>query len=1056
MTTAAQHDATVPGLRVRVLGGLDVEGLPDGRLGSRKARTVFKFLVLMHGHRVSVDRLTDALWPEALPSKPNDQVAVLVSRLRSVVGSHRIVFGDGGYRLDLDWLDADELSELTDRALDAARNGHHREAHDRARQALLLARGLLLPGDVDAPWTQGPRAAAERTVARARRVASAAALAIGEVDEAAELTACALDVDLFDEEALRLLMRAELQRGRAGAGLAAYARVRGHLADELGVDPSRETEAVHVELLRELDGVSISMSEQGPNFASTPAAVLVGRQGELARLRQELARASLGRGRLVLVEGEAGIGKTALLDVFGEQDSDGVLWLRGACQPFFGGLPMQSVVDALSVYMSTLSANESAGLLAGERAVLGPLLGLESGQEDPGAMRPDIDTGIQRLIGAFDAVFARLTASRRVALVVDDVHLAAASTSQLLTFLARRRPLMLVVVARRPGDGSTLGAGVTVKLGPLAVYDAVRLFGPERGPALHARTGGNPLFLTQLASVAADGPLPESLVETVLGLAAGLGEAGTTVVSAAVLGVAIDVDLLVDVLRIPPLQLIAHLDVACRAGLLDDTGGGYVFRHALIREALSDNQRSARSALLHREAARVLRNRRVADPLAIAQHAQLGGDREVAAAALDEAAAVASERFDRAVAEDFIDHAIRLSDTPSRRLARARARTMRGHYEAALSDVHAALAGGAGAAALEVGAWAAYFGRHPAEARSYADDGAALAADLAVRASCLAVAGRVRHAAGDLLGAEPCLREAVALAEGPARAAPRVWLGVLCSHQGRPDEALELLRGITRVESGSERTSELLHALLFTAHAFALRGRPLDALEALQRYDVELTRREVPRFAGRASNFRGWILRALGQWERADEANGLATEELGQVNFPETLIASHLDLAASALLRADAGEAEAALLRASQSFTEELTFGWRLALRLKLERARLALLVDRPHEAATGAAEVAEVAERLGVARYATVARLVVARACRRSNELVDLDAVDRDLGSLDTDVGIDAWWVTAEVARDFSVTAWKERALTRVASLARAAGAEDVGLAGAASRLLT
>ena len=74
MTTAAQHDATVPGLRVRVLGGLDVEGLPDGRLGSRKARTVFKFLVLMHGHRVSVDRLTDALWPEALPSKPNDQV----------------------------------------------------------------------------------------------------------------------------------------------------------------------------------------------------------------------------------------------------------------------------------------------------------------------------------------------------------------------------------------------------------------------------------------------------------------------------------------------------------------------------------------------------------------------------------------------------------------------------------------------------------------------------------------------------------------------------------------------------------------------------------------------------------------------------------------------------------------------------------------------------------------------------------------------------------------------------------------------------------------------
>ena len=98
---------------------------------------------------------------------------------------------------------------------------------------------------------------------------------------------------------------------------------------------------------------------------------------------------------------------------------------------------------------------------------------------------------------------------------------------------------------------------------------------------------------------------------------------------------------------------------------------------------------------------------------------------------------------------------------------------------------------------------------------------------------------------------------------------------------------------------------------------------------------------------------------------------------------------------------------------------------------------------------------MARAAETLGVARYATVARLIVARARRRMGEPVDLDAVARDVNALDADVGIDAWWVTAEVARDFDVPAWRDRALVRAAALARAAGPEDVGLAGAVTRLL-
>lgn len=1056
MTTAPRHDVTPSELRVRVLGGFDIEGVTAAELGSRKARTVLKLLVLMHGHTVSADRLVDAAWPDGLPTKPNDQLAVLVSRLRGVLGRHRIIFEDAGYRLDLDWLDSDAVAELTDQALDAAGAGRPGVALDAARRAVALARGPLLPGDIDAPWTEVPRAAAERVVGRARRTVAAAAMATGQADEAAEAAARALDADLYDEEALRLLMVAEQRRGRAGAGLAAYARVRAHLADELGVDPSRETEAVHMALLSAIDDVGAPKSPSPPLATPEPGPTLVGRQGELARLREELARAALGRGRLVLVEGEAGIGKSALLQEFGERAAaDGALWLRGTCEPFFGGLPMQSILDALRSHTATLTPADLADLLAGERAVLDPLLGPETGTARPVAMKPDIDYGVQRLLRAFDTVFARLTTSRRVVLTVDDLHLAGPSTAGLLVHLARRCTALLVVGARRSGEGSPLPAEVTLTLGPLAVYDAIKLVGVERGPELHARSAGNPLFLTQLASVSADGPLPVSLVDTVSAVASGLGEAGATLASAAILGMTIDIDLLSAVLRTPPLALIAHLDLACHAGLLDDIGGGYVFRHALVREALSDSHRSARTALFHREAARVLRDRRGGDPLVIARHAQLGGDRDLAASALDEAATLAAQRFDREAAEELLDQAIRWSDTPQRRVSRAHTRTMRGRYELAMDDVVVALAGGGGAAALEAGAWAAYFARRPGDARSYADDGAALASDAAVRASCLAVAGRVRHAGGDLRGAEPMLSEAAAISEGPARAVPRVWLGVLRSHQGRAREALELLRAVTRVESGSERTSELMHALLFTAHAHALQGKPIDALEALRRYDVELGRREVPRFAGRASNFRGWILRSLGQWDRADDANEQAIDDLGRVDFPETVIAAHLDLAASALLRADAAAAEASLSRAAELFADNLTFGWRLDLRLQLERARLAVLVDEPHEAVARAADVAQIAETLGVPRYATVARLVVARARRKGGEPVDLEAVGRDIDTLERDVGLDAWWVAAEVARDFDLPAWKDRAAGILASLARAAGPEDVGLAAAAGRLL-
>ena len=251
---------------------------------------------------------------------------------------------------------------------------------------------------------------------------------------------------------------------------------------------------------------------------------------------------------------------------------------------------------------------------------------------------------------------------------------------------------------------------------------------------------------------------------------------------------------------------------------------------------------------------------------------------------------------------------------------------------------------GAGAAALEVGAWASYFSRRFAQAIVFADDGALAAEDATTRARCLAAGGRTRHAAGDLARAELLLTESLALAEGADRVTAAGWLGVLRAHQSRADEALALLRPAARGQIGVEHTSATLHALLFTGHAHALAGRPEQALAAFSRYTAEVERRQVPRFAGRAVNFAGWVLRNLGAREEALDLHREALDAGRGQGTAEVTIAALEDLAEDQLEAGDADAAQAWLAQAEALLAGDLVFGWRLALKGQLIRGRLALL----------------------------------------------------------------------------------------------------------------
>lgn len=291
-------------VRVRLLGGLQVEGFRPNEVGSRKARTLLATLAATRGAPVSVDVLAEVLWGDEQPARPADQVGVLVSRVRGVLGADRIPRHDAGYALVADWLDLEELDGGIDAAERAAAAGDALSARLAATLALDLVRGPLLPEE-SAPWFDGPRATVERSIAATRLLAAEAALVGGDPVGAVALAARGLDHDPYDEAALRALMRGHVALGRPASALAAYAATRARLAEDLGVSPTAETEALHQEVLTE------------PEPTTTPTAVPERWDPLVQRARSELAANDLDGARRDAAEAVRRGGGAGALEVAG-------------------------------------------------------------------------------------------------------------------------------------------------------------------------------------------------------------------------------------------------------------------------------------------------------------------------------------------------------------------------------------------------------------------------------------------------------------------------------------------------------------------------------------------------------------------------------------------------------------------------------------------------------------------------------------------------------------------------------------------------------------------
>jgi tetratricopeptide (TPR) repeat protein len=524
--------------------------------------------------------------------------------------------------------------------------------------------------------------------------------------------------------------------------------------------------------------------------------------------------------------------------------------------------------------------------------------------------------------------------------------------------------------------------------------------------------------------------------------------------AAAVLGPELDLEVLAATLGLPPIVLLDHLEEGSRRRLLSERGGGFVFHHELVREALVAGTGSARQALLHREAARLLARRPRTDPLDVAYHARRGGDLGLAATSLVEAARIAAGRGEHADALRRLDDAESLEDTPAVHIERARVLLLGGRYRDADAEGRRAVLLGGGAAALETVAAARYHLRDLDEAVRLAAEARSQAPDGEVGAGARHIAARRHPALGHLRAAAREL--AVAARSSTAGAAARgLWLALLRVHQGRHDEALRLVEATAASSDAVVNLFAPAHLHFTTGYALAALGRVEEAMRRLDELDATCERLGVTRFAGRADNFRGWILRTLGDHESADEHTLRAIEAGRRIDYAEVQAQGWLDLCDGALQRGELDAAAGHLASAAPLAEVGHAFRWRHLLRRRLLEARLRLLAGEGPAAAAALEELESDAVEQGVRRYVLQARLHLALARRAMGVDVDLDRLAPERAALPAVAGLDGWRLAAEVGRAFDAEAWRDAARRLCVALAVHTGERRAAFEGHASRVL-
>ena len=242
------HVCVLGDLRVTRRDGTEVR-VEEWRTG--KTRDLLRLLALGGGRPLRADRLTELLWPTVPHDRARNSLRTAASQIRVTLADHSVERHPDGYLLRDAVLDAHQFAVLATRAGLAADRRNHGAVLPITRAAERLYRDDFHADDDDSPWAVAERTRLQQLRRTMARDAAEAALLGQKHREALSFATLAVELEPMDETAHRLLMRAHAAVGEIAAALRDFEDYRRRLAEELGVDPSPETRALHVSLLRE-------------------------------------------------------------------------------------------------------------------------------------------------------------------------------------------------------------------------------------------------------------------------------------------------------------------------------------------------------------------------------------------------------------------------------------------------------------------------------------------------------------------------------------------------------------------------------------------------------------------------------------------------------------------------------------------------------------------------------------------------------------------------------------------------------------------------------------
>lgn len=626
------------------------DGVPISAFPTRKVRALFAYLLLHSGQTQPRERLAGLFWGESTADRARHNLSDALWRLRKLTGEGLLDEEGESIRLNSGhqiWTDHRAFTNAARLALVADVRSYEAQV---LREAVELYTDELLIEFYD-DWVLVERERCRGLYLSALQALAQAAEERNDTDEAVAMTERFLQAAPLRENAVRRLMRLYAASGKVHLGVETYHNYRRLAAEELGAQPEPETERLFEVLRTESRSMWRRVEVPRSDDEDLP---FVGRKNELAKILLGLQEAVGGRGNVIIVLGEAGVGKTRLLQMANASAGwRGVQRLHATARQdadiAYGPLlrAMEPILSSrvVSLLHSALHLDERR-MLARLSPMFAPLLSKHEGVAN---------------LQATSELFAHSLAQVLLALVrqhphlwvIEDIHWADEETLRTLEIvISKVEDLpMIILLSARLGAARESGLMQTwlsrqeiengaaiLTLPPFSPEEtrqfvAASVVGSEHRPdvdLLHRQSGGNAFFLRELLATRDDGDWfaasgmatatdsMEMIVQRRLDRLD--ADARAVLEQMAVLGLDVRYDVLNAATMLARDAFLRATDAPLRTRMIIEHAEGFHFAHDITRSVIAGNMSSSTWRRLHERAAEALQNVQPDAIEAIAEH----------------------------------------------------------------------------------------------------------------------------------------------------------------------------------------------------------------------------------------------------------------------------------------------------------------------------------------------------------------------------------------------------------------------------------------------------